>query len=198
VSALPGFVFSAFDSVSDKQFAGWAAFRESIQAATRLDGGGAPPSAAVAETGRASAAAEPPVRAAARTRAAPARPEPSGPLGIWRLLASNNRELGRSGRAYPSFESARDDVLRLQRLVDELVVVGVRGAVSSQFGWIATLDDVPVITSGRWFGASSTSLHSAATTLAVFETAHVSDGVWVGSHSVGRGARRGLVATSTW
>jgi len=173
VSALPGFVFSAFDSVRDKQFVGWAAFRESIQAAKRLDGVALP------------------VRQ-------PSRPEPTGPLGIWRLLASNNRELGRSGRAYPSFESARDDVLRLQRIVDELVVVGVRGAVSSQFGWVATLDDVPVITSGRWFGASSTSLHSAATTLAVFETAYVADEVWVGSHSVGRGARRGLVATSTW
>jgi hypothetical protein len=174
VSALPGFVFSAFDSVAERQFVGWAAFRDSIQAAKRLDGAEAPPARAFS------------------------RPESSGPLGIWRLLASNNRELGRSGRAYPSFESARDDVLRLQRVVDELVIVGVRGAVSSQFGWVATLDDVPVITSGRWFGASSTSLHSAATTLAVFETASVADQVWVGSHSVGRGLRRGLVATSTW
>ena len=174
MSALPGFVFSAFDSASDKQFMGWASFRESIQAARRLDG------------------------AELVARRAPSRPEQTGPLGIWRLLASNNRELGRSGSAYSTFEAARDDVLRLQRVVDELVIVGVRGTVSSQFGWIATLDDVPVITSGRWFGASSTSLHSAATTLAVFETAYVAEEVWVGSHSVGRGSRRGLVATSTW
>jgi hypothetical protein len=175
VSALPGFVFSAFDSVGDKQFQGWAAFRESIQAGTRLDGTTVP------------------LRPGARPPA-----ESAGPLGIWRLLASNNRELGRSGRAYPSFEAAREHVLRLQQVVDDLVVVGVRGAASSQYGWIATLGDVPVVTSGRWFGASSTSMHSAATTLAAFETAIVSDEVWVGSHSAARGSRRGLVATSTW
>lgn len=173
MSALPGFVFSAFDSVSDRQFAGWAAFRESIHVATRLDGSEPRPSA----------------RPAAESR---------GPLGIWRLLASNNRELGRSGNAYSSFDAARDHVLRLQEVVDDLVIIGVRGAASSQYGWIATLGDAAVITSGRWFGASSTSLHSAATTLAAFESATVSDEVWVGSHSAGRGARRGLVAASTW
>jgi hypothetical protein len=143
----------AFPSKNDQRFRGWASFRDSIG------------------SGRPVGDAAPPVTAR--------RPADFGivelsSVGIWRLLASNNRELARSWVAYPSFDAARADVTRLQGSVDELVVSIVRGETASQYGWLATLDGEPVISSGRWFGASSTSLHSALTTLADFALAAVS------------------------
>lgn len=153
MSAVPSLVFLAFTSKNDQRFRGWASFRDSI-------GSGKPVGDAA------------PV-AAARRPADHGVVELSS-VGIWRLLASNNRELARSWIAYPTFEAARDDVMRLQRSVDDLVVSVVRGETASQYGWLATLDGEPVISSGRWFGASSTSLHSALTTLADFALAAVS------------------------
>jgi hypothetical protein len=153
VSAVPSLVFLAFASKNDQRFRGWATFRESIGSAKPV-GDALPPASA-------------------------RRPADHGivelaSVGIWRLLASNNRELARSWVAYSSFDAARDDVTRLQRSVEQLVVSVVRGESASQYGWLATLDGEPVISSGRWFGASSTSLHSALTTLADFALASVS------------------------
>lgn len=170
-------MFSAFQSTKDQRFIGWATFRDSINAGTRID-------QAVADARR-------------TPRAAGAVDFPR--FGIWRLLASNNRELGRSAAAYPSFEAARGDVVRLQNRINDVVIVGVRGTTSSQYGWLATLDNVPVITSGRWFGASSTALHSAVTTLAAFETATVSEEVWPGGRAgerAGKSTQRGAVSAS--
>ena len=153
MSTVPSLVFLAFPSKNDQRFRGWASFRESI-------GSGRPVGDQAPVT-------------------VPRLPADHGlvelsSVGIWRLLASNNRELARSWVAYPSFEAARDDVIRLQAAVDELVVSVVRGETASQYGWLATLRGEPVISSGRWFGASSTSLHSALTTLADFALAAVS------------------------
>ena len=153
MSAVPSLVFLAFPSKNDQRFRGWATFRESI-------GSGKP----VGDTGPIAAARRPADYGIVELAS----------VGIWRLLASNNRELARSWVAYTSFEAARDDVTRLQQRVDDLVVSVVRGESASQYGWLATLDGEPVISSGRWFGASSTSLHSALTTLADFALASVS------------------------
>ncbi|GAB3607395.1 hypothetical protein GCM10027413_28040 [Conyzicola nivalis] len=154
MAALPSLVFLAFTSTRDQKYRGWASFRDSV-------GAGRPLGETV------------PV-------AAPRRPADHGfvelsSVGIWRLLASNNRELARSWVAYPSYAAARDDVSRLQAAVDSLVVTVVRGESASQYGWLATLDGEPVISSGRWFGASSTSMHSALTTLADFALATISE-----------------------
>ena len=154
MSALPSLVFLAFPSTRDQKFRGWATFRDSIGRAKPVGG--------------------------AALAAATRRPAEYGivelsSVGIWRLLASNNRELARSWNAYPSFEAARDDVARLQLAVGSLEISVVRGESASQYGWLATLDGDPVISSGRWFGASSTSLQSAITTLADFALAVVAE-----------------------
>jgi hypothetical protein len=137
-------VFLVFESASDPRFAGWASFRDAIDAGHVVSG--------------------PPL---------PARETRPGGTGIWRLVAPNNRELGRSWSAYPTFDEAHEHVVRLQRDISVLTVTGVRGPTSSQYGWVASLGERRVITSGRWFGASSTSLQSAATTLAAFCSAEI-------------------------
>ena len=147
MSGVPSFAFVTFGSASDRRLAGWTAFRDSILTATAIGD-------------------VPPVLVSASTNVPP-------PVGIWRLLASNNRELARSWVAYPSCDAARADVTRLQSAVSSLAVTVVRGRSASHYGWFATLDGVPVISSGRWFGALSTSAHSAATTLADFAHATV-------------------------
>lgn len=149
MSVLPSFMFSAFPSVNDGRFVGWAAFRDALAVGLPVPG---TPDERVG----------PPARHIEFSR-----------MGIWRLLASNNRELARSWSAYPSFGAAHDHVERLQRDVGSLKICAVRGESPSQYGWLATSNGVAVITSGRWFGASSTALHSAVTSLAAFETAVV-------------------------
>ena len=144
MSGVPGFVFLVFESVSDPRFAGWASFRAAVDAGHVVSG---PPLPAV--------------------EASP------GGTGIWRLVAPNNRELGRSWSAYATFDEARGHVKQLQRDIGSLAVTGVRGPTSSQYGWVASLGERRVITSGRWFGASSTSLQSAATMLAAFCSAEI-------------------------
>jgi hypothetical protein len=149
VVALPSFIFLVFESVNDQRFVGWEAFRDSIDEGTVVTG---PPNSSVRRPPRA-----------------------SGGVGIWRLVAPNNRELGRSWSSYPTFDDAREHVLQLQHDIGEVVVSGVRGSTSSQYSWVASLGSARVITAGRWYGASSTSLQAAATTLAAFASAEVVD-----------------------
>jgi len=153
VPGVPNCVFLSLGSTKDSRFAGWAAFRNAIGAA-RI----------VGET-----PAVPPVTSPVDAQAV------SAPVGVWRLLASNNRELARSWRAYPSFEAARAEVERLQQRADALQIAVVRGESASHYGWFALLDGEPVISSGRWFGASSTSQHSAETALAELALATITE-----------------------
>ena len=150
-------MFSAFPSTTDGRFVGWAAFRDALAAGRRVTEQPDEPRVVVPQ---------PPTQHVEFTR-----------VGIWRLLASNNRELARSWAAYPSFDAAHAHVERLQRDVGRLRITGVKGDSPSQYGWLATSNGQPVITSGRWFGASSTALHSAVTSLAAFESAVVPDEV---------------------
>ena len=148
---VPNCVFLSLGSTKDRRFAGWAAFRNAIGAARIV--------------GETPVPAHSPVDAQAGQSA----------VGVWRLLASNNRELARSWRAYPSFESASAEVARLQERVDALQIAVVRGESASHYGWFAMLDGEPVISSGRWFGASSTSQHSAETAIAELALATITE-----------------------
>lgn len=154
MSAVPNVTFVAFGSSTDRRFAGWAAFRASIGLGRPLDESAFPPAA---------------------RRPTDAGVALSASVGIWRLIASNNRELARSWTAYPSVDDAREHVTRLQQHADSLVVSIVRGDSASRYGWLASLDGEPVISSGRWFGASSTSLHSAATSIADLVRASIAE-----------------------
>jgi hypothetical protein len=69
----------------------------------------------------------------------------------WRLLGSNNRELGRSAASYPDAEAALDAI----RVVRELVATGqahiVHDPGSGLWAWHLVDDEVLVANSGRGF-----------------------------------------------
>ena len=110
----------------------------------------------------------------------PLRPERGGRgaiygFGFWRMLASNNRELGRSYLLYRSFEQARMHVQTLQSQPAALEVTYVSGPGSSSRGWILTAAGEPVMTCSRWYDSTSARAAAAVSALAAFPLALVSD-----------------------
>jgi len=143
-------VFTTFDSAGDRRLVGWGAFRRALVSSRQIG--------------------EPTCELES--------PDPGGEgdgagATVWRLLAPNNRELGRSWAVYRSRAEAVRHLEVLRGEAHELAVIGLRGAHSSQYGWVATAAGRAVMTTGRWFGASSTGYHSAATALTAIRDAVV-------------------------
>lgn len=183
-------VFLAFRSSSDPMSVAWNRFRESVAVASDLapalaqSGAAAPGAAARAAVspgvnapGLAAPSAAPKVRQAdppRETRSA-TRSTPAGSTGVWRILATNNRELCRAAHVYPSFGRARGHVLRLRERLDELVVVPVVGPRPGSRGWYMTLGGVVVVTCGRWYGSTASSAEAAEASLEALRTAVIAD-----------------------
>lgn len=154
---LPTILFSAFQSGADPQRQSWARFRE--QLSTRS-----------------------PSTATARASGLHGRPPAPAPVatsghdesGIWRLLAPNNRELGRSSFLYGTFSAAREHVLQL-RGSDGLVVTTVPGPLAEVFGWFVSFRGTPVMTCTRWYGSAAASMEAGRAALAAFGLAVVGD-----------------------
>ncbi|MEL4320226.1 hypothetical protein WJX64_14520 [Leifsonia sp. YIM 134122] len=146
MATSPRIVFSTFRSSSDPMLAAWARFRDSVAAAA--------PDQAIG-TGS--------------LRRAP------GTWGVWRVLASNNRELARSAMAYSSFESARAHAISIRERVNELDIVLVTGARAGNHGWYFALDGTAVLTCGRWYGGSAVGLEAALATLDAMRSGMVGD-----------------------
>lgn len=144
--------FIAFRSTADPRLHGWVAFRESVQAVVT------PIKAVVVRD---------------RNRAGPALAGVPGQSGIWRLLASNSRELGRSSSIYGTFSSARAHVLELKDQCDSMVATVVTGPRAGTHGWVISVGDVVVMTAGRWYGGASTSREASAGTIQAFRSATV-------------------------
>ncbi len=140
-------------------FLAWARFLRSVESASRQSERATVAERAVSETA---------------TRLA-AGPVATGACGIWRILASNNRELGRSARAYTSFDSARTHVLRLRSGLDDLNVTAVTGGRPGMHGWYMSSRASAVITCGRWYGAAASSAEASLATLDALRDAVVSD-----------------------
>ena len=156
MSTSASVVFSAFSSASDPRLQGWVSFRAHLQA----------------DQPTAERLARAPRRDEARAEAG-SDDGWSARSGIWRLLASNSRELGRSSSVYSSFAAARAHVLALQARVDRMVATTVTGPSSGTHGWVVTVDDVAVMTSGRWYGTTSTTRDACAGALTAFRSALV-------------------------
>jgi hypothetical protein len=112
----------------------------------------------------------------------PARRGPSAgssaPLGgVWRLLATNNREIARSVRVYPSFPEARTEVDRICAGREELVVAAVVGPDRGTRGWYATLGGEAVITCSRWYETSSSSIAASMDAIEALQSAVIVDAV---------------------
>lgn len=147
---LPTILFSSFQSGSDPLRLSWARFREQVNTRARAGSMASP---------RAGGAHRPAVATAASDEA-----------GIWRLLAPNNRELGRSSFLYSTFRGARDHVLQLRDDQGQLSAAIVRGPLAESFGWFIELQGTPAMTCTRWYsnaGAASVASRAALDALAI-------------------------------
>jgi hypothetical protein len=66
----------------------------------------------------------------------------------WRLLATNNRDLGRAPGGYPDAEACRAAILQLQATVAEAEPVTIRSGPSS-WGWRLMIGDRVVAVASR-------------------------------------------------
>ncbi|KQO97745.1 hypothetical protein [Leifsonia sp. Leaf264] len=96
--------------------------------------------------------------------------------GVWRVLASNNRELARSGGLYDTFDSAHAHAIGIRRSINDLDIVLVDGQGPGRHGWYFSLDGCVVLTCGRWYGSSALGLESALAAVDALRTGLVADG----------------------
>ena len=152
--------FVAFSADEDPLLVAWARFRAPL-AIMAVDRRSAAPSVpgGVVQPRQGQRGSEP--------YAAPRR------MGFWRLVASNNRELGRSYHLYDSHDRAREHVLQLQADARSLVVEVVPGPRTGSTGWVLRHDGQPVLTCGRWYASASTGAASAAGALGALASAAV-------------------------
>jgi hypothetical protein len=90
----------------------------------------------------------------------------------WRLLATNNRDLGRASVAYPNLVACRDAVLWLQEHVTGLRVVVVRSGPTS-WSWRLLAGDRIVAVASRGYQRRIQADQAAAVTLALIPGAEL-------------------------
>lgn len=117
-----------------------------------------------------------------------------GQHGVWRILASNNRELGRGATLHAAPVDALAYVQRMQSVADELQVDIVRGVLPMTHGWILRQEDSPVMTSPRWYESASEAGAASGTARTAFRSATIATSVSIGTRS-GRRLRRSLDAS---
>ncbi|PJJ64990.1 hypothetical protein [Compostimonas suwonensis] len=143
----PRVSFSSFASTDDPQFAVWK--RVNMKMLGGVDEEPQP---------RPGVSSRGPGRGASTT----ARREPSRPCGIWQLLASNNRELGRSARAYLTFAGASAHVRELQENAGELIIRVDSHRYLGTWFWYLEFEGTPVVTCVRTFGSAADAAHTAS------------------------------------
>lgn len=80
------------------------------------------------------------------------RRRPAGSsLGVWRMLATNNREVGRGALLHDSGEEAVRAAQAAKDNAEGMQAIVVRGAVPMTHGWVFALDGEPVMMSARWY-----------------------------------------------
>ena len=157
-------VFDTFRSVHDPRLAAWLLFRSHLL-----------PEWAITASSLSESTPE-----AALT--------PLGVFGVWRLLATNNRELGRCARIFVSPRAAFDAVVAEQARVDEMTVTAVRGPQSTTHGWVIRRGDRPILTAARWYESASEAAAAGRAATNALGTATIAQGVSIGTAS-GRRAR---------
>lgn len=156
-SAQARVVFDTFRSTDDPMLASWLSFRARILPA---------------ETGQGVVA-----------------PRASGPVarggmyGVWRLLATNNRELGRGTWLYPAPDDAWADAEVLSARAGELSPTTVRGDVPTRHAWALRLGGLPVLISSRWYESPGEAAAAARATRDHLGRAHIARVVNIGTRS---------------
>ncbi|MFG6403660.1 MULTISPECIES: hypothetical protein [unclassified Microbacterium] len=161
-------VFDTFRSVYDPMLDSWLVFRAQILP----DVSATPPDIIAAGSDR------------ERSRA--------GRYGVWRILATNNRELGRGTGLFATPTDAMQTVTALQRDAPLLAAAVVRGSAPMTHGWVLRREGEPVMTSSRWYESASEAATAARTARAVLGVATIANGVNIGTQS-GRRLRREIV-----
>ena len=90
----------------------------------------------------------------------------------WRLLSSNNRDLGRAATAFPDAPSCQLMVRRLQSLVGEVAVVQQR-AGRVDWCWRVRLNGLDIAVSSRTYQRRIQAQSACAVFLALVPEAHV-------------------------
>lgn len=91
----------------------------------------------------------------------------------WRLLATNNRDLGRGSEAYPNREACWDAVLKLQRGAAGLEAVLVRTGPSS-WSWRLLAGDGAVAVASRHYQRRIQATQAATVALELIPVAELS------------------------
>jgi len=111
-----------------------------------------------------------------------------GVFGVWRLLATNNRELARCATVFASPAAAVEAARYDQARVGQLQLTAVRGPGSTKHAWVLRSGGVPVMTTARWYESAGEAAAAGRTAAKVFASANVVDGVSIGTAS-GRRSR---------
>lgn len=115
----------------------------------------------------------------------------SGVFGVWRLLATNNRELGRGAALHASPIAATADVTALQAVADTLTVAPVRGSEPLRHAWVLRRDGAPAMMASRWYESAGEATAAGRSAARVLAGAVVIEGVSLGTPS-GRRRRQAL------
>src|SRR5262249_3074268 len=95
----------------------------------------------------------------------------------WRLIGTNNHELGRSALSFPSYRLALDAFTELTEGLDRLVPAPVRDLPTGRWGWRLELDGAAVAASGRWYKRDQDSRLGAAKFVELCAEAEIADSV---------------------
>ncbi|MFF0911985.1 hypothetical protein ACFWZW_14965 [Microbacterium enclense] len=159
-------VFDTFRSRHDPLLAAWLSFRAQV-----LPGAELPPAG--------------PMRSVDG-------PTVGGVFGVWRLLASNNRELARGTDLSASPDRARAAVELAQTRSVELAPATVRGSSAMRHGWSLRLDGEPVLMCARWYESPGEAAAAARSVRTVLAGADIALSVTIGTRS-GRRHRHGAL-----
>lgn len=77
-------------------------------------------------------------------RAAMLEAAPPATRVCWRVMAANNRVLGRSRTVFPSLAACRTAAVMLQRRIDEVSAVPVLDESAGHWSWTIALDAIEV------------------------------------------------------
>jgi hypothetical protein len=119
---------------------------------------------------------------------------PPDVVGIWRLLASNHRELARGATTFTSFDEALSTVVSWQSLHEKFDVSTFHGPRSGTHGWSVSIEGAVIFTAARWFETGAMNLDSCSASIAAFCGARVSDTPWNTAAQRRTGAARTAVA----
>lgn len=157
-------IFDTFRSAYDPRLAAWLLFRSYVL----------------------------PELAATQLAVQEAAPDPQlaslGVFGVWRLLATNNRELARCAAVFSSPAAAVEAALLDQRRTGELQLAAVRGPVATKHAWVLRGGGRPVVTSARWYESAGEAVAAGRMATTVLASAEVVQAVSIGTAS-GRRSR---------